>query len=174
MGTFVFLVVLGKTYCLLVCSYTLLPSTELFALGVSNVVASFFLCMPSTGSFTRSAVSADSGARTAIALLVTGCFALLVLLFLAPLLEALPKAVLAAIVVTGAIGLLDKREFQWLWHTCRRDFFLWSVSFLVTILAGVEVGILSGMGVAIAVLLYDIMRPRVSVYHSAFSTFGMN
>ena len=83
------------------------PNQELIGQGLANTVGSLFQSFPVSGSFSRSAVNSNAGAKTGMSAVVTATFVLLTLLFLTPLLYHLPQAVLAAIIIMAVIGLVN-------------------------------------------------------------------
>ena len=87
--------------------YSISTNRELIALGTANVVGSLFQAYPVTGSFSRSAVNFDMGSQTQASGVISACFVLLTLCFLTPWFYYLPKAALAAIVLSAVIGLFD-------------------------------------------------------------------
>ena len=95
-------------------------STELVALGMCNLVCSQFSGYPVTGSFSRTAVNADSGANTQLASVIAASFVGLALLLLTPILQYIPKLALASIVLVAIIKLIKLHEASFLWHTKRR------------------------------------------------------
>ncbi len=80
---------------------------ELFATGAANTVGAFFGTMPAAGGFSQSAVNQSAGARSQAATLVTVVLAVLVALFLGPVLSLLPEATLAAMVFVAVAGLIN-------------------------------------------------------------------
>ena len=95
--------------------YRIRPNQELIALGLSNMVGSFFKAYPSTSSFSRSAINQESGAKTGMAALISVVMVILTLLFLTPLFYHLPKTVLAAIIIVAVFGLINFKEAGFLW-----------------------------------------------------------
>lgn len=84
----------------------------MFGLGLANILGSFFSAYPSTGSFSRSAVNNDSGAKTGLAGIVAGTIMGCSLLFLTPLFEYIPQCGLAAIVISAVMGLVSMLKSQ--------------------------------------------------------------
>ena len=80
---------------------------ELLATGAANIAGSFFTALPAAGGFSQSAVNLSAGARSQLSTLVTVAFAVLVALFLGPVLSLMPEATLAAIVFVAVVGLID-------------------------------------------------------------------
>lgn len=144
-------------------SYPVDPNQELVALGAANVVGSFFRAFPTTGGFSRTAVNDQAGARSTFATLVSAGIIGLTLLFLTGLFTHLPNAVLAAIVLVAVSSLLDWKEAVHLWAVDRRDLSMMGVTFGATLLLGIEEGIVAGVLVSLAGLVYDTSRPHSAV-----------
>ena len=121
--------------------YTISPNRELVALGVSTVAAGLSQSYPVSGSFSRTAVNAASGARTQMAGVISAAVVALTLVVLTPFFRPLPNAVLASVVIMAVAGLVDVREARRLWDVKRSDFWLLTVAFAGTLLLGVELGL---------------------------------
>ena len=141
--------------------YRIRPNQELIALGLSNVVGSLFKAYPSTSSFSRSAINAESGGRTGMSSLISAAIVLLTLLFLTPLFYHLPKTVLAAIIIVAVFGLVNVKEAAFLWRANNLDFWLLLATFISTLLLGIEYGIITGVGLSLIILIYRTSRPYV-------------
>jgi high affinity sulfate transporter 1 len=130
------------------------PNQELVALGAANLAAGLFHGFPISASASRTPVAISAGARTQLTPLV-GATAIILLLVVAPgALRNLPQPILAAVVITAAIGLVDARAVRRLSRVRRPEFVLWLAAFLGVALLGVLVGIL----VAIMLSLGDFVR----------------
>ena len=92
---------------------------EMIALGLCNIVGSFVSSMPTTGSFTRTAVNNSSGVRTPLGGIVTGSLVLLALGLLTETFFFIPKAVLAAVIIAAMIFMVDVEAAMTLWRTKR-------------------------------------------------------
>ncbi len=143
--------------------YRIVPNQELIALGVAKVAGAFFQAFPTTGSFTRSAVNDDAGARTGLSSIFSALFIGLILLLFTPLFYYMPKAVLASVVAAAVIPLINYREAIHLWHTDRRDWLAMLVTFGATLALGIQNGILSGVVLSLALMIYRNSRPHVAV-----------
>ncbi|KAH8497161.1 hypothetical protein H0E87_019744 [Populus deltoides] len=143
--------------------YELDSSQELFGLGLANILGSFFSAYPSTGSFSRSAVNNDSGAKTGLAGIVAGTIMGCSLLFLTPLFEYIPQCGLAAIVISAVMGLVDYHEAIFLWHVDKKDFVLWIITSTTTLFLGIEIGVLVGVGVSLAFVIHESANPHIAV-----------
>lgn len=140
-----------------------LPNQELFALGISKAIGSFFQAIPSSASFTRSAVNNESGAKTGLSSVIAAAATGLVLLFFTPLFYYLPKAVLAAIVLMAVRSLFELQGAKELWVTHRKDFFMMLITFLMTLLLGIEEGVLTGVILSLLLVIYQASRPHFAV-----------
>jgi len=142
--------------------YEIDPSQELVALGLTNIGGSFFQSFPTMGGFARSAVNDQSGAKTPLAGVFSAIVVMLTLLFLTPYFYYLPNAVLAAIIIVAVYGLIDFKEAKHLWRTDRRDFIMFLITALATLILGVEEGIIVGIGVSIFALLLRVSYPHIA------------
>jgi SulP family sulfate permease len=95
---------------------TLDGNQEFIGQGLANIAGSLFSAMPTSGSFNRSGVNAEAGARTPLAAVFAASFLVVILLFVAPLAAWLPLAVVAGLLVLVAWGLIDVREMRRLWR----------------------------------------------------------
>ncbi|MDV7084730.1 SulP family inorganic anion transporter [Rhodococcus opacus] len=127
---------------------------ELLATGAASVAGAFFHTLPPAGGFSQTAVALRAGARTQLAGLVTAALAVLVALFLAPVLSDLPQATLGAMVVVATLGLLDFGSFARFWRVDRTEFWV----ALVTALIGLVAGLLPAVGVGVLFTLYLVLR----------------
>jgi len=141
------------------------PNQELIGQGLGNIIGSFFQSYPASGSFSRSAVNLNAGAKTGFSSVVTAALVLITLLFLTPLLYHLPKATLAAVVIMAVFGLINVSAIKHIWLTNKHDGFAAIATFVATIGAAPKLdhGIMIGMVLAIVLYLYRTMRPRVAL-----------
>ncbi|CAB9501297.1 Sulfate transporter 4.1, chloroplastic [Seminavis robusta] len=143
--------------------YELDSSTELIGLGMANLCGAMFMSYPVTGSFSRSAVNNEAGAKSGISGIVTATIVMLVLLFLTPVFEQMPLAVLAAIVISGVLGLLDYPEAIYLWKVHKFDFAVWLIACLGTMFLGVEIGLAIAVAVSLLLVTYESAYPHTAV-----------
>jgi len=141
------------------------PNQELIGQGLGNILGSFFQSYPSSGSFSRSAVNLNAGAKTGFSSVVTAVIVVITLLFLTPLLYHLPKATLAAVVIMAVFGLINFVSMRHIWQTNKHDGIAAVMTFIVTIGAAPKLdhGIIIGATLAIGLYLYRTMRPRVAI-----------
>ncbi|MDI3323029.1 sulfate permease [Pontibacterium granulatum] len=139
------------------------PNRELIALGVANLGAAISGTYPVAGGFGRSMINHSAGAQTTIASLISALLVLLSLLFLTPLFYYLPKATLGAVIVMAVIPLIDFSSFRQCWQFNKADALTLLATFVLVLALGVELGILSGIGISIALLLYRSSQPHIAV-----------
>jgi SulP family sulfate permease len=141
------------------------PNQELIGQGLANIVGSLFQSFPVSGSFSRTALNYHAGARTGLSSVVSGLVVLPTLLFLTPLLYYLPHSVLAATIIISVVGLIDVAAMRHAWRADRNDGVAAVVTFAATLglAPHLDVGILIGVGLALALFLVRTMKPRVAV-----------
>jgi len=135
---------------------------ELVATGAANAAAGMFGGFPIAGGFSRTAVNHSSGARTPLASLITAAMLTIAVLWLTPALFYLPKAVLAAVVIVAVAGLVDVRDAKETFRTRRVDFAALAVTFLATLLIGVEPGLAIGFTFSLVMFLYRSSSPHTT------------
>ena len=136
------------------------PDQELIGLGTSNLAAAFSGGMPVTGGLSRTVINFDAGARTPAAGIVAALGIGVVTLFFTPLLHYLPVATLAAVITVSILTLVDIRAMRRTWRYSRSDFAAMLATLGLTLIEGVEVGILAGVGLSIGLFLYRTSRPH--------------
>ena len=141
------------------------PNQELIGQGLGNIVGSFSQAYPASGSFSRSAVNLNAGAKTGWSSVFTGLVVLITLLFLTPLLYHLPKAVLAAVIMMAVIGLINFKAIIHAYHANKHDGIAAIVTFVATLgfAPHLDKGIMIGAGLSIIFYLYRTMSPRVAI-----------
>jgi len=139
------------------------PDQELIALGAANVGAAVSGGFPVTGGLARSVVNFEAGAETPAAGAFSAVGIALATLYLTPLLYFLPKATLAATIIAAVLSLVDLAALRRAWNYSVTDFAAMAATILVTLVAGVEPGLVVGVGLSIFLHLYATSRPHVAV-----------
>ncbi|XP_071132678.1 sodium-independent sulfate anion transporter-like isoform X2 [Mytilus edulis] len=142
-------------------NYKIYPSQELIAIGIANIVSSFFSSYPVTGSFSRTAVNSQSGVRTPASGIVTGAIILLALQVLTPLFKYIPKSALAAVIISAVIQMVDYEIPRTLWRVKKLDLIPLVITFISSLAVGIEYGIIIGVGISLIMLLYPMARPKI-------------
>jgi sulfate permease, SulP family len=139
------------------------PDQELIALGASNVGAAISGGFPVTGGFARSVVNFEAGAETPAAGAFTAVGIALATMFLTPLLYFLPNATLAATITVAVLSLVNLKALKSTYIYSKADFAAMVATILVTLVEGVEAGLVVGVGLSIFLHLYSTSRPHVAV-----------
>ena len=148
------------------------PNQEMVGLGAANLATGFFQGFPISSSASRTPVAEAAGARTQLTSVV-GALAIAFLLLLAPiLLQHLPNAALAAVVIAAAIGLIEVADLKRIYRIQRWEFWLTVLCFVGVAVLGAIPGIGLAIAVAIAEFLWDGWRPHSAVLGRAYGVKG--
>ena len=142
--------------------YTLDPRQEFLGIGAANLAAALGHGYPVAGGLSQSAVNDMAGARTPLALVFASFALALCLLFLTGVLANLPKAVLAAVVLTAVYGLVDFPALVRMWRISRMDFYAAAIALGAVLLLGILQGILLAGLASILMLLARASQPHVA------------
>jgi sodium-independent sulfate anion transporter 11 len=143
-------------------SYVIDPAQELVYLGITNFFNSFFSSMGVGGAMSRTAVNSDSGVKSPTYGLIAGGVVILSIYKLSPALYWIPKATLAAIIVTAVWHIVvPLRVFYGYWRTSLVDFISAMLAFWLTLFVSSEVGIGAAVGFGIAYHLVFVAFHRV-------------
>ena len=148
------------------------PNQEMVGLGAANLAAGFFQGFPISSSSSRTPVAEAAGARTQLTGVV-GALAVAVLLLAAPnLLQNLPTAALAAVVITSAIGLIEVADLVRIFRIQQWEFWLSIGCFVGVAVLGAIPGISLAVAAAIIEFLWDGWRPHSAVLGRADGVKG--
>lgn len=142
--------------------YKLDPRQELLGIGAANFAAALGHGYPVAGGLSQSAVNDKAGARSPLALVFASLALAVCLLLLTGVLEHLPKAVLAAVVMTAIAGLFDLPAIAHMWRVSRIDFYAAAAAFAGVLLLGILQGILLAAMASLLMLLLRLSRPHVA------------
>ncbi|GLC36560.1 Proton/sulfate cotransporter 2 [Pleodorina starrii] len=143
--------------------YELVPNQEIVGLGLANFAGAAFNCYTTTGSFSRSAVNNESGAKTGLACFITAWVVGFVLIFLTPVFSHLPFCTLGAIVVSSVTGLLEYEQAIYLFKVNKLDFLVWMASFLGVLFISIEIGLGIAIGLALLIVIYESAFPHTAM-----------
>jgi MFS superfamily sulfate permease-like transporter len=139
------------------------PNQEMVGLGIANLAAGLFQGFPISSSASRTPVAEAAGARTQLTGVV-GALAVASLLLLAPsLLQDLPQAALAAVVIAASIGLIEVSDLRRIYRIQRWEFWLAIACFAGVAVFGAIPGIGLAIGIAVIEFLWDGWRPHSAV-----------
>jgi len=136
---------------------------ELLATGAASLAGALFQTLPAAGGFSQSAVNRNAGARSQLASVVTAALAVLVAMFLGPVLGLLPQATLAAMVFVAVVGLIDVRGLLRLYRLNRIEFWIAVVTALIGLAAGLLAAVLAGVVFTLGLVLRELNKPRIRV-----------
>jgi len=135
---------------------------EMVGKGLANLVAGVMQGYPVSGSFSRTAVAFDAGAKTGFAAVVSGVIVGITLLFLTPLMYHLPIATLAAVIIVAVAGLFQIAPLVHSWRVNPHDTIVAFIVFNSTIYFAphLEKGVYIGIALSLAFYIYRTMRPH--------------
>ncbi|MEU4016249.1 SulP family inorganic anion transporter [Microbacterium sp. NPDC028030] len=146
---------------------------ELFATGAANGVGAFFGAMPAAGGFSQSAVNQSAGARSQLATVATVVLAILVALFLGPVLSLMPEATLAAMVFVAVAGLINIPELVRWARISRVDFWIALSVAIIGLTAGLLPAVAVGVVVTLVLVLRELNVPKVRVVGQGRGVLGV-
>ena len=158
---FLNVITLGRTFAAR-HGYTIDANRELLGVGTANLAGSLFQSLPTSGSFSRSAVNDQAGARTPLSNIAAAVVIGLTLVFLTPLFYHLPMPALAAIIIVSGVGLIDADEVRALFRARRRDGSIALFTAASTLIVGIQEGIILGIVASVVAVLYRISRPNMA------------
>ena len=136
---------------------------EFIGQGLSNIAGSFFSSYVSTGSFNRSGVNWEVGAKTPLAAAIAGVILMVVVLFVAPMLAHLPKAAMAGILFLVGYGIIDFTHIVSILRASRSDSIVLCGTFVATLLLSLDFAIMLGVLLSLVIYLNRASQPRVRV-----------
>ena len=134
---------------------------EFFGQGLANVVGSFFQNIPVSASFSRTAVNYKAGAKTAMSSVITGLSVIVVLLFATGWLYYVPRASLAAIVISAVLILFHPRQIFKLLKKNRDDGIVAISVFILSLLIKLDYALLISVSLSLIFFIWKSMHPRI-------------
>ncbi|MFC1489368.1 SulP family inorganic anion transporter [Thermodesulfobacteriota bacterium] len=134
---------------------------EFIGQGLANLIGSFFQSYPVSGSFSRTAINYAAGAKTGISSVISSLSVILALLFLTPLFTFIPKAALAALVISAVLLLFNPKEVFVLWKANRHDGIVAVTVFVIALIAKPDYALLIGVLISLIFFLWKTMHPRI-------------
>ena len=143
--------------------YQISANTELFTLGAMNAAGSLFRAIPVSGSFSRSAINEHAGAASPLSNLSAAAVVGMALLFLTPLFEFLPMPLFASMIIVASLSLIDLAEVRYILQIKKVDGVIALGTFAATLILGIHQGILFGVLMSAAAVVYRVSRPNIAV-----------
>ncbi|MFC1878670.1 sulfate permease [Chloroflexota bacterium] len=134
---------------------------EFVGQGLANLFSGLFSGYPCAGSFSRSAVNANAGARTPVAAIFSALFVTIAMLALAPLAAYLPRAALAGVLIVTAYKLIDREEIARILRSAPGDAAIMAVTFFATIFLELEFAVLLGILLSFIIYVMRTSAPRI-------------
>ena len=141
---------------------------EFIGQGTSNIVGSFFSSYASSGSFTRSGVNFESGARTPLSAILAALFLMAIVFLVAPLISYLPLAAMAGVILLVAYNLIDFKNIKKTFTYSKSESVIFTATFLATLLFELEFAIY--LGVLLSLMLFIAKTSTPDVHTLAFGT----
>ena len=141
---------------------------EFIGQGTSNIVGSFFSSYASSGSFTRSGVNFESGARTPLSAILAALFLMAIVFLVAPLISYLPLAAMAGVILLVAYNLIDFKNIKKTFTYSKSESVIFTATFLSTLLFELEFAIY--LGVLLSLMLFIAKTSTPDVHTLAFGT----
>ncbi|POR36374.1 Sulfate permease 2 [Tolypocladium paradoxum] len=142
-------------------NYSIDPSQEMVAIGMTNILGPFLGAYPSTGSFSRTAVNSKAGVRTPAAGLVSGLVVLLATYLLTSVFFYIPNATLSAVIIHAVGDLITPPNTVYqFWRVSPLEVFVFVVGVFVSVFANIEDGLYATVCISAAILIYRILKAR--------------
>lgn len=139
-------------------------NTEFIGQGLTNIISSFFSSYSSSGSFTRSSVNYQSGAKTPLSAIVSAIGLMLVVLFFAKYASYLPKAAMGGIILMVGYNLIDFHHIKQIIRSSKREVLVFSVTFLGTLFLELEIALFSGILMSLFFYLEKTSKPNIAIF----------
>lgn len=141
--------------------YRIDGNQEFIGQGLSNIAGAFFSGYVATGSFNRSGVNYEAGAKTPLAAVFAGLMLMVIVLLVAPLAGYLPKAAMAGVLFLVAWGLIDFKGIRHMLHASKRDTAVFLVTLLSALFAELEFAIFAGVLLSLVLYLERTSKPKI-------------
>ena len=140
------------------------PNKELLAVGAANIIGSLCRAFPVSASFSRSAAFREAGAKTQISAVFSSVFIGIAMLAVAPLFTfyPLPKVLLAVIIIVSVSGLFKYGQMKQLYRQNKREFYILLITFTLTLILGVQSGLLMGVSLSVLMMIYNTTSPHMT------------
>ncbi|XP_008809316.3 low affinity sulfate transporter 3-like [Phoenix dactylifera] len=143
--------------------YHLDGNKEMVAMGFMNIAGSLSSCYIATGSFSRTAVNCSAGCKTAVSNIVMAITVFAALELLTRLLYYTPVAILASIILSSLLGLIDIGEAYAIWEVDKVDFLTCLGAFIGVLFGSVEIGLLIAVAISFSRIIWNLIRPQVDI-----------
>ena len=139
------------------------PNQELFGQGIGNIVVALFGGIPITELLTRSQISIENGAQTRRAAIFHALFIFIIVYFFPSFLKIIPIPVLAGILISAAISMLNYKRARTYWHKDKADFLVYSITFVMLVFTNLTNGIQTGVMVALIIMIIRMLTIKSNI-----------
>lgn len=147
-------------------NYEVRANQELIAMGATNILGSFFSCIPTACSLSRSLIQHQAGGKTQITGVFSSMLILVVLLWVGPYFETLPRCVLASIIFVALKGMLwQVKHIKKFRLEGTLELFVWLVTFLSVVIIDIDIGLLVGV-------LFSLVALYIKGWKTYYSLLG--
>ncbi|MFC0821009.1 SulP family inorganic anion transporter [Moraxella marmotae] len=136
---------------------------ELYGLGLANIASGVFGGFTVAGGISRTSLNLSVGANSPLASIVCAIGILLILLFFGQYLEGLPYAILAAVIISSSIAMIDSKTLSTAWHQDKSDAICFIITFGTAIIFGLNSGLVVGLLASFAAMIYRTHRVHIAV-----------
>uniref|UniRef100_A0A8B9MP06 STAS domain-containing protein n=1 Tax=Accipiter nisus TaxID=211598 RepID=A0A8B9MP06_9AVES len=151
--------------------YAVRANQEMIAIGMCNLIPSFFYCFASSAALTKTLLKESTGTQTQVSGLVTSLVLLLVLLWIAPLFYSLQTSILGVVTIVNLRGGLRKfHDTPRMWQLSKLDTVVWWTTMLSSTLITTEIGLLVGVCFALLCIIFHTQRPRATLLGKVSNT----
>lgn len=151
---------------------TFLPNQEMIGQGLSNTVGGFFQCYAGSGSFTRSGVNAEAGARTPLSAIAASIFLALILLIFGRFVTLIPQPAMAGLILYVAWRLIDRAEIRHILATSRPETVILFLTLSAGLLIELDFAIYVGVIASFSVFIYESAHPALRVSAPVVTSSG--
>jgi SulP family sulfate permease len=136
---------------------------EFIGQGLSNIIPSFFSCYASSGSFTRSGVNYQSGAKTPLSAIIAAVGLIIVLLFGARYASYLPSAAMGGIILLVGYNLIDLKQIRLIYRSSKRELLVFGVTLFGTLFLHLEQAVILGIAISLIFYLERTSKPNIAI-----------
>jgi sulfate permease, SulP family len=148
------------------------PNQEMIGQGLSNTIGSFFSCYAGSGSFTRSGVNAEAGAKTPLSAISASLFLAAILLAFGSYITVIPKPAMAGLIVYVAWRLIDRNEIAHIVRTSRPETMILVLTLASGLLLELDFAIYLGVIASFSVFIYESSHPSLRISAPVISASG--
>ncbi len=136
---------------------------EFISQGISNTISSFFSCYTSSGSFTRSSINYQSGAKTPMSAIISAIGLMLVVLLFAKYAAFLPKPAMGGIILLVGYNLIDFQHIKQIINSSKRELIVFGATFLGTLFLDLQIALVLGVFLSLFFYLERTSKPNIAI-----------